>query len=753
MVNEPSFLQRSYERFSSEVLDAASAPVRLHVLKLLVSKGPLPYTEIMYEAKLDPVRDAGKFVYHLKTLKKAGLVSIEKGTKKYGITELGKILVDFSRDLEEYIAVKRGRLFVRTSRMTIEEFDRTRIARSLVSEAGMPQTLADEVAAEAEDRLLKFGITYLSAPLIRELVNTILIERRLEEYRHKLTRLGLPVNDVTMLLRDAGQRQLDATWIQRSAGDRVTEEYVLLNSLPRETVDAHLSGQIHLDDAASWILKPSIFFHDARPFLRKGIPGSTSPSSLENALESLLRVIRTGERQVSTEQIFDHFNTLLAPFISGLPHQRVQEAIRAFLQAMNWDGFSNTISPRVTIGIERTTPSHLETKETVGPNGKTSGVYSDFSRETEELFRTILDASIQLGRQQPIVNPSINIRTLKNQIESEDELLNLAFQNSQFATPNFVVQSGNQSYSTSSDGSILDESDAGPIGGRAIVGTVQLNLPRASYESSGKEERFIQSVKSSTIEAVKALDLRRQSIIERMTEGILPLLTWQADGAPYYDSRRTQGEIGLLGLVEAVKHHTKADLWEKSNAAVAKKVVEAVKQAVTEADAQNLKVRVGLHSSPQASSRIASIDAERFGFSTVVYQGSKKFPYYSDSPTIPLTQKVSLATRASIEGEFQRIFDGGSLLPIFTDPRVDPRQFQKTASQLAESGVRQFTFSSVYTRCRRCYATSIGVRARCENCGFDQLTVLAKLGGRLLPLDAWPDAQRRDFDHLVPYEL
>jgi ribonucleoside-triphosphate reductase len=102
----------------------------------------------MYEAKLDPVRDAGKFVYHLKTLRKAGLVAIEKGTKKYSITDLGKILVEFSRDLEEWIAVKRGRLFVRTSKMTIEEFDRTRIASSLVTEAGMPQSLADEIASE-----------------------------------------------------------------------------------------------------------------------------------------------------------------------------------------------------------------------------------------------------------------------------------------------------------------------------------------------------------------------------------------------------------------------------------------------------------------------------------------------------------------------------------------------------------------------------------------------------------------------------
>src|SRR5438094_8406503 len=153
--------------------------------------------------------------------------------------------------------------------MTIEEFDRTRISRSLVGEARMPQSLADEVAAEAEERLLKFGIVYLSAPLIRELVNTILIERKLEEYRHKLTRLGLPVNDVTLLLREAGQKQLDANWVQKSAGERVIEEYVLLDSLPRAIIDAQLAGQIHLEDAASWILKQSILLHVSNLILRR----------------------------------------------------------------------------------------------------------------------------------------------------------------------------------------------------------------------------------------------------------------------------------------------------------------------------------------------------------------------------------------------------------------------------------------------------------------------------------------------------
>jgi ribonucleoside-triphosphate reductase len=726
----------------------------LHVLKLLVSKGPLPYTEIMYEAKLDPVRDAGKFVYHLKTLRKAGLVSIEKGTKKYGVTELGKILVEFSRDLEEYIAVKRGRLFVRTSRMTIEEFDRTRIARSLVSEAKMPQTLADEVAAEAEERLLKFGIVYLSAPLIRELVNIILIERKLEEYRHKLTRLGLPVNDVTLLLREAGQKQLDANWVQKSAGEKVIEEYVLLNSLPRATIDAHLAGQIHLEDAASWILKPSILFHEASLFFRRGTPAANPPSSLEDALESVLKILRTAEREVSTEQVLDHFNITLAPFIRGLSHQRVQESIRRFMYDLNWDGFSNTISAQVTVGIDHQIPDHLQNREAVSPNGKAEGVYSDYSREAEELFSTIIDASLEIGHQQPLLNPSIVVRNPGVKIDATDDLLNLAFVSAaKYSIPNFLIQSSEQNYSVSSEGPILSEDRDGTKGAGGVVGTVQLNVPRAAYEASGKDERFLQAVQSETTEAVKALQLRQQSINERVSEGILPLLAWQANGGDYYDSKRAHGEIGLLGLAEAVKHHTRAELWEKPSLAFAKKIVEAARRAVSETDARDIRVRIGLHSSPQASARLASIDADKFGFSTVVYQGSKKYPYYNDVPAIPLTQKVPFATRASIEGELQRSFDGGSLLPLMVGSKTDNTALSKASREISEAGVRYFTFSSQYSRCQRCYKTSAGVRARCDNCGFERLTILAKLGGRLLPLDTWSEARKRDLDHIVSYDF
>ena len=703
----------------------------------------------MYEAKMDPVRDAGKFVYHLKTLRKAGLVANEKGTKKYSITDLGKILVEFSRDLEEWVAVKRGRLFVRTSKMTIEEFDRTRIASSLVTEAGMPQSLADEIASEAEERLLRFGTTYLTAPLVRELVNTILVERKLEEYRHKLTRLGLPVNDVTVLLREAGQKRLDSAWVQSSAGAAVTEEYVLLNSLPRPLVDAHFSGQIHLEDAESWILKPSVFSHDPRPFFRKGLPGSQPPISFESALGTLLRLARVTEGQVSEEQVLDHVNILLAPFVKGVPSQRVQEAVRLFLSQLNWEGFSNTLPSRSTIGLDRVAPNILGQSDAIGPNGKTEGKYADYAREAEELLRTMIDAAQEIAQDNPLVNPSITLRLDRNKLSEPDGLLSMAHETSlRYSIMNYLIQNPGESYTVSSDGCMFVTDSMGDVARGALVGTVQVNLPRIAYESAWKDERFLQGVTNAVDEAVRALEIRGQAIHERMREGLLPLLSWQTNGSTYYGSH-PMAEISLLGLNEAVKHHIKKDVDNKDSLVFVKKIIETARRAISETDSRKLRIRVGLHPSPEASSRLAGIDSEKYGFSTIVYQGSKRYPYYTDMPAIPLTQKIPFSSRASIEGEVQRFLDGGSILPLLLGDKVETVGLTKASQLLAESGVKHFTFSRILSRCQSCYYVDTGVHAKCSRCDSDKLTIIAKYAGRLIPLDLWTEPRRRDLDRIA----
>src|SRR3989442_2641133 len=145
-----------------------------------------------------------------------------------------------------------------------------------------------------------------------------------------------------------------------------------------------------------------------------------------------------------------------------------------------------------------------------------------------------------------------------------------------------------------------------------------------------------------TRHAVNGLDLRRQLIQERLGEGLLPLLSWRAKGGAYFDPKGASAEIGLLGLEEAITHHTHSPLDEKDNLGLVKKVIESARKAVQESETHGLEVRIGLHGSPEASARLARVDAENYGFSTLSYQGAKRLPYYTAMPALTVPRKIAL---------------------------------------------------------------------------------------------------------------
>ncbi|UCC33166.1 MAG: winged helix-turn-helix transcriptional regulator, partial [Candidatus Bathyarchaeota archaeon] len=111
------------------MLKATSSPLRLKILGLLFERGSLSYTELMNALRLNPTRDAGRFAYHLKLLLKANLIDPEAKTRKYVLTDLGRTMVDFTEDIEQQF-LRRKKMVVRTSRLAMEDFDRTKIVDS-----------------------------------------------------------------------------------------------------------------------------------------------------------------------------------------------------------------------------------------------------------------------------------------------------------------------------------------------------------------------------------------------------------------------------------------------------------------------------------------------------------------------------------------------------------------------------------------------------------------------------------------------
>ena len=234
------------------------------------------------------------------------------------ITDLGIEVIKFARELEEYIAIKKGKLYVRTSRFSIEEFNKEKIINSLTTEANIPYDLAEEIATEAEERLIQLKTTYLTAPLIREFVNAILIEKGLDEYRHKLTRLGMPIYDVYQLFKTTGQKGFNVEKIIYASGSSVIEEFALLTSLPRDIADSHLSGSLHITDLNYWPLKPNEVVHDIRFFFKNGLSDLRNFKTFEGALEALRMIYLATKAESYGEQSIDMFNIFLAPFIEKI---------------------------------------------------------------------------------------------------------------------------------------------------------------------------------------------------------------------------------------------------------------------------------------------------------------------------------------------------------------------------------------------------------------------------------------------------
>ncbi len=102
--------------------------------------------------------------------------------------EIKKIVYECLEDIDPEIANKylaSTQLKVRTSRDTIEAFDLSKIANTLIEETGASQETAFEIATETWKELKKLNVEYLTAPMIREMVNTKLIEYGLEDIRRR----------------------------------------------------------------------------------------------------------------------------------------------------------------------------------------------------------------------------------------------------------------------------------------------------------------------------------------------------------------------------------------------------------------------------------------------------------------------------------------------------------------------------------------------------------------------------------------
>lgn len=731
-----------------KVLSALSSSIRVNILKLLSRQSPLTFTQIMQMMDLEPTSDAGRFGYHLRELKNSNLI---KGDESgYNLTELGAKVVEFVWGLIDYSRSEITKeIPVRTSEYAIEHFDRNKITESLIREAKVPSDLAEEIAKDAEEQLMNAKVKYLTAPLIREVVNSILVLKGYEQYRHNLTRLGLPPFEISRIIKDPKIRQLNATplSVQSLISDAVLEQYLLLNVLSREVADAYLVGDISFPNPNYFILYPNSIQHDLRPFLNEGLRAPieslgvslSPPKSFHQAIMLSLKLLELSQMQLSGSQSIDFFNIFLAPYTKNFTRSDIKENLLLFFTELGstYVG-SGGILPNTTLNLEFEIPPFLQDAPVSNVNG---AVYADFEQEARLLLEILLE-TLEEGTPdgKPFFYPQHIFKIRKNTLtapENDILLTKLHEVILKWGTPilanlNPDWQTGNVNYTGFFDR--LDSSwkadaelDTLRTGN---LDCVFINLARIAYESKQDDTKFLELLQHKTELAISALTIKRNQMYSRLFEDhLLPFLTYQVQGENYYHLEHATNAISYAGLPESIEIHTNTKISSKTGSKFATNILHALRQAVIETTKTSGSRWVLRQPFSQIwAERLLQLDNKRF--SPLKEQKSKhSFNYYNTS-NINSDLSLSLTEKIRLETQFHKYLNGGHMMIVpLSESSSDVNSLLEWTKRSCNADIGLFAYVHDLTWCNQCNKTRKGIFKRCPTCNTTQNIYYHKLIG------------------------
>ncbi len=285
-----------------EQLRTLSHGIRIDIIKKLHrASHPLSFTELKNDV-LTHYSSNINFSFHLNALKTSNLIrSTEDG---YSLTFLGKKILNTITTIEDILNEENKAQMIRTSKYSKEPFKVEKIEEYLIREGNLDRSLAKIIVNETIQRLNKINIEYLTAPLMRELINAILIENGLEKIRHNLTRLGTPPYEVNKLFND---ETMTPEHFLKKLGSDVSEQFLLLNLLPNHLADLYLSKEILLLNLNSWSIKPLSCALNMKSLIEKAKKENGTDFYNNVGLRGLTRL---------TLQVFDYLEQFFS-FISG----------------------------------------------------------------------------------------------------------------------------------------------------------------------------------------------------------------------------------------------------------------------------------------------------------------------------------------------------------------------------------------------------------------------------------------------------
>jgi anaerobic ribonucleoside-triphosphate reductase len=250
---------------------------------------------------------------------------------------------------------------------------------------------------------------------------------------------------------------------------------------------------------------------------------------------------------------------------------------------------------------------------------------------------------------------------------------------------------------------------------------------------------------------VEAFKIKKNLIMERLKRPILPLLYGSGQATPYFHEKTATYCVAPLGLNEACLAHTGSELRKDSLAFGEKVLQELGKESASASERFGMRFVVAERPSDDAASRLAELDVEQHGKNIVSAHGGRNYPYYTDLPGVPLTSKIPMEERLTVEALLQALTPGGHLVTISVDPKATSENLLNLTSQATRSGIRFLAYSRIYSFCRNCNQIVSGMSPSCSKCASDNITHYGRSSAIYVPLTLWPEGKKRTIERTTVY--
>ena len=664
------------------IFSVMASPNRIDILRILNSKGPLTYSELKSLAGFKSKKESGKFAYHLRKLLRQSLVALNKSERRYTITNLGKLVLSLARQIEERSIIESGKMYVRTSHDSIEEFQSQKIIQSLVREGGLPLDLAQKITEEVENRIYKYQTAYLTGSLIRELVNSVLLEHGHEEYRHKLVRVGLPVFEVQEMISNTENIDNGIESLLSKAGQVVFAEHLLTSILPKDVADSHLSGDLNITCPGLWSILPDVIFMNVKELIEDGINlrGKSlsttripSVKTLDNLSTTLSILISSISKEASQEIVLDGLIELLSKHSKNLSEleRKIIDAFATSSTSVKFNKTSPIISFRIPLGTD------------------------------QKIVKTLLSAYKTYAKLTPTPNIALVIDYEKGKIIDVSEILS-----------EIIALGGNVIFAkhhTSQKG-IIHPKNAGTTS--IHLCSLSINLPRLAFESNKDETYFRARLALLMKPTITSMALREKNISTLIKLGANPIL---AANTQYMQRSSVYLGINLVGLSDAV-HGILGFKDDKEGKEISRKIIEtAVNVASKKGKDLQANVVINMTESDDTK-RFVALDGDKYGKDSILKITDNET--YSQGVVLDADATKNLTLKSaeiSEHNKITKILNGGLLVQLKIQKGTKATEIKKIIEKACNT-INSFKPIMKVSICGNCGLKDERLIDKCPNC-------------------------------------